>query len=204
MTVMIPEAAAEGEVVEGEIVGSPSQYRNAREVSPPATAGNGSNPQRQSQSAGGPSAQPSQKTYHRWVMAEFVGCIVLVGLTPLLNEPKDANGQPAATADVLFGADALVRLSALCVVFFILSLLSNQEKSGKFAAAFGGLIMTGILVNTSPAMWKQIGSLFGGDVGSGTQPQQSASQAAGGGGASWVKDVENAAVKALKQIIPWG
>jgi hypothetical protein len=199
MTVMIPE---EAEVVEGEIVDSPSAYRNARDVAPPAASGNGASPQRQSSSAGGPSPQPSQKTYHRWVMAEFVGCIVLVGVTPLLNEPKDADGNAVATQDVLFGADALIRLSALCVVFFILSLLSNHEKSGKFAAAFGGLIMTGILINTSPTLWKKMGSLFGGDVGSGTQPQQSASQA--GGGASWVKAVENAAEKALKQIIPWG
>jgi hypothetical protein len=221
MTVMIPEAAdaaaSEGEVVEGEIVddsNSPSVYREKRKSPPPVFAGNPSNPQRQSQSqsAGGPTITGPAKTYHRWVMAEFIGCIVLTGLTPLITQPKDAEGNDISGTDAMFGAEALIRLTALCVVFFILALLANHEKSGKFAAAFGGLILAGLLVNTDPTIWAKIGSLFKGNVGTGQQPTQPSSSSTSSGGLSGIKQdlsnlpsaIEKAAEQALKQIIPWG
>jgi hypothetical protein len=87
-------------------------------------------------------------------------------MTPLLDKPKTAEGDTVETGAALFGADALLRLSAICVVFLILSLMANHEKSGKFAAAFGGLILAGLLVHTSPAIWSKAGSIFGGHVGS--------------------------------------
>ena len=209
MTIMIPETA---EVVEGEIVDEPSVYRTARENPPPAPAGNGQNPKQQSQSASGPSGFQI-KSYHRWVMAEFIACVVLVGLTPLIKNPQDAEGNDLAPEDALFGAKALIRITALSVVFVILALLSNNEKSGKFASAFGGLVLAGVLINTSPDIWTKIGSLFGGNVGSGKQPAQSGTgQAGADGGISGIKqdlshlpaDIASAAEKALKEIIPWG
>lgn len=222
MTVMIPEAAEAasggGEVVEGEIVddsSSPSVYRERRSSPPPILAGNPTQPQRQSQSqsAGGPSITGPAKTYHRWVMAEFIGCIALTGLTPLITQPKDAEGNDVNNTDAMFGAEALIRLTALCVVFFILALLANHEKSGKFAAAFGGLILAGLLINTDPTIWTKIGSLFTGNVGTGQQPTQTGSTSSTSkAGLAGVKQdlsnlpsaIEKAAEQALKQIIPWG
>jgi hypothetical protein len=219
MTVMIPEAAeaAEGESAAGgesylQRIGQRRAARQDRQsfsqYSPPAAQGSANPPgnQRQSQSAGGPNITiTGGTTYHRWVMAEFIGCVVLTGMTPLLNEPKDVKGQPITTQAALFGADALLRLTALSVVFFILALLSNHEKSGKFAAAFGGLITAGLLVHTSPSLWKKIDAIFGGQVGSGQQPKQTATgSTATGGAGSFLKDVENAASSALKNIISWG
>jgi hypothetical protein len=213
MTVMIPEAV-EGDVAAGGAGETPLQKigqrrtdrqnrQNMSQFAPPAAQGNGSQPgnKQQSQSASGPTITfAGQTTYHRWVMAEFIGCVVLTGMTPLLDEPKDVEGQGITTQAALFGADALLRLTALCVVFFILALLSNHEKSGKFAASFGGLITAGILVNTSPALWRRLGAIFGGEVGSGKQPEQKATS----GGKSFLQAVEKEASSALKNIISWG
>jgi hypothetical protein len=207
MTVMIPE---EVEAIEGTVVDSPNSYRLNRVNPPPAPAGNGTTPKNQGQSANGPSGFEI-KSYHRWVMAEFIACVILVGLTPLIKAPQDAEGNDLAPEDSLFGANALIRLTAISVVFLILSLLSNNEKSGKFASAFGGLVLAGLLVNTSPDLWEKLGSLFGSNVGTGKQPTK-AGQGGTGGGVSGIKqdlsslpsDIKTAAEKALKDIIPWG
>lgn len=215
MTVMAVEAAEDASTAESGTLAEAQQQRISRQNPPPAPSGNGQNPQRQNQSAGGPSGPTINigggNTYHRWVMAEFIGCVILTGMTPLLTQPRDAEGNPVDldAKAALFGADALVRLSALCFVFLILALLANHEKSGKFAAAFGGLITAALLVNTSPALWTKIGDIFGGKVGSGTQPTQKGSGSGGGGGSgislsNIPGDIASAVGQAIKQLIPWG
>lgn len=162
-------------------------------------SGNGSSPgnQGQSQSASGPSILGGSalkgNTYHRWVMAEFVACIVIIAVTPLIGTPKNADGTEVdtSTKNILFGADSLVRMSAVCFAFFILSLLANGEKSGKFAAAFGGLITAGLLVNTPSDFWTKIGSLFGGGVGSGTQSEQASSENSASGPLAKIEALAN-------------
>jgi hypothetical protein len=210
MTVMAVEAAegAEDAATSGTLAGTQRQ-RLARQNPPPVPSGNGNNPQRQSQSASGPTINiAGGNSYHRWVMAEFIACIILTGVTPLLSKPKDADGNDVNldAKAVLFGADALVRLSALCAVFFILALLANHEKSGKFSAAFGGLITAALLVNTDPAIWTKLGDIFGGAVGSGVQPKQGSSSpgAAQKLPSTIGSNIKSAVEQALKQLIPWG
>lgn len=175
--------------IESDSGGTETETVRIGPYNPPAAQGDGSQPGKQAQSASGPSMPNINigggTSYHRWVIAEFIACVILTGATPLLSTPKDAQGNDvAAGSDILFGADALVRLSALSAVFFILGLLANHEKSGKFAAAFGGLITTALLINTSPDFWTKIGSMFSGQVGSGQQKAESGGSSGGSGSGS--------------------
>jgi hypothetical protein len=88
---------------------------------------------------------------HRVLVAEFVLCIVLIGLTPVLMR-KPANGK-------LYVPNDFVRLSAVSLLFFVLSLASASPRSSRVAAAFGGLVTLGTLYNASGSI-KAIGSIF--------------------------------------------
>lgn len=81
---------------------------------------------------------------HRLVIAEFLACIVLIGIAPILTRPA-GNGH-------LYVANDFLRLSATCLLFFVLALLSNQPKSARFAAAFGALVTLGALFNASQGL----------------------------------------------------
>lgn len=82
-------------------------------------------------------------TAHRVVIAEFAVCVVLVGADPVLTR------KPTGTHVYL--ANDFLRLSAVCMIFFVLALMSNSEKSSKVAAAFGGLVTAGIAFNAKQA-----------------------------------------------------
>lgn len=97
------------------------------------------------------------KSYHRAVLAEFIICVILVLLGAILT-PRVKNG-------VLEFVHVLVQLSAVCFVFFVLALLGAGKSTGKVAAAFGGLITLGVLLNSSGAIL-EIGKIF-----KGPQPQ---------------------------------
>lgn len=88
---------------------------------------------------------------HKIVVAEFVLCVVLVGLTPVLMRNPN-NGHVYIPND-------FVRLSAVCVVFFVLALLSNTPKASKVAAMFGALVTLGVIYNASQSL-SAIGSIF--------------------------------------------
>jgi hypothetical protein len=90
-------------------------------------------------------ALPS-KTYHRIILAEFVTCVVLISAVPFLT-PRKA-GAPAGSEAVSLAAP-LVRLTAVCILFFVLALMGSGQKSGKAAAAFGGLVTLGTLLNAT-------------------------------------------------------
>lgn len=90
---------------------------------------------------------------HRLVIAEFILVIFLIGFTPILTR-KSEDGKH------LYVANDFVRLSAACLTFFVLALLSNSPRSSRFAAAFGGLIALGTLFNANAGL-AVIAKLFG-------------------------------------------
>lgn len=81
---------------------------------------------------------------HRLVIAEFIACVVLIGASPLLTR-QSTNGH-------LYVANDFLRLSGVCLLFFILALMSNSPQMSRFAAAFGGLVTLGALYNANAAI----------------------------------------------------
>ncbi len=113
------------------------------------------------------------KTYHRYILAEFVACVAMIAGGMILIPAQGAKqGGGAATRSF---AKQLVQLTAVCIVFFILALAGGGEKTGKVAAAFGGLITLGVGWNLSE-MWGGLSKALGGPVpkkkpSSGSTPQ---------------------------------
>lgn len=103
-------------------------------------------------------AKGTAGSYHRMILAEFVLCLLLAVLGGILNPRKSKDG-------IISFVHVLVQLTAICLLFFILALLSSGERVGKVAAAFGGLVTLGVLLNSTPAI-KAIGKIFA--PGSGT------------------------------------
>lgn len=126
--------------------------------------------QRQSKGrgGGGPSvSMPSYEghaSYHGVVIAEFVVTIILIGMSPFLTPRTSTSGSPSDEAKAAAAATSLagplVRLTAASIVFFALALLSTGEKTGKIAAAAGGLIVLGVLLNATD-MFTAISQAFG-------------------------------------------
>lgn len=90
-------------------------------------------------------------TAHKVVIAEFILCVILIGLTPILMR-KPNNGH-------LYVPNDFVRLSAVCILFFALALLSNGKRSARFAAAFGALVSLGVLYNATGSL-NALGAIF--------------------------------------------
>lgn len=88
------------------------------------------------------------RTYHRIILAEFVVCVVLIAASPVLG-PRPQGSTAAGPVSL---AAPLVRLTAVCVVFFVLALMGAGARSGKAAAAFGGLVTLGTLLNATPVI----------------------------------------------------
>lgn len=103
--------------------------------------------------------------YHRVVIAEFVATIVIIGMSPFLVPRTDSSASPESEAKAAVRAMTLsaplVRLTAACIVFFVLALLSTGRKTGKIAAAFGALVTLGALINATD-MWTAVGQVFAG------------------------------------------
>ena len=79
--------------------------------------------------------------YRRILIAEFIVCVIILGLTPLA-------GKPGELGPVRF----MKRGSATCAFFVILGLVSAMGRSaGKAAAAFGGLVTVVLLVDQRSA-----------------------------------------------------
>lgn len=101
------------------------------------------------------------KSYHRFILAEFIACLVMIAAGMILV-PAQGEAQGAGAAGRSF-AKQLVQLTALCVVFFMLALASTGPKTGKVAAAFGGLVTLGVAWNMSE-MWTGLSKALGGPV----------------------------------------
>lgn len=101
------------------------------------------------------------KTYHRVVLAEFVVTILIIGASPIVVPQKQAAAADAeaAAATVTF-AGPLIRLTATCVIFFVLALMATGQKTGKVAAAFGALVMVGAMINATD-LWTALGHALG-------------------------------------------
>lgn len=93
-------------------------------------------------------AKPKEgATYHRVVLAEFIGAAVLAVVGGILSPRKRADGNPT-------WVHLIVQLTAICFVYFILALLSARPTLGKVAAAFGLLVLLGILMNSADSVRK--------------------------------------------------
>jgi len=117
-----------------------------------------------------PKGSLPSKTYHRIVLAEFVACIVLVGASPVLTPRTTAKGNTAVVDTTVSFAGPLVRLTAVCIVFFVLALMAAGPRTGKIAAAFGGLVLLGTALNATD-MFTAVAHAFG--------PAKAAGSAAG-------------------------
>lgn len=100
------------------------------------------------------SASLPKSTYHRYVLAEFIACLAMIAGGMIL-----VPAQGGGTAGRSF-AKQLVQLTALCVVFFMLALAGSGPKTGKVAAAFGGLVTLGVAWNLSE-MWGALAKALG-------------------------------------------
>lgn len=89
---------------------------------------------------------------HKLVIAEFIICVVLIGITPILMR-SPTNGH-------IYVPNDFVRLSAVCLLFFVLALLANSPQTSRFAAAFGALVTLGVAFNASQSL-TAIGNVFG-------------------------------------------
>jgi hypothetical protein len=107
----------------------------------------------------------SRTAYHRIVIAEFLATVVIICAAPLLVPRSAGSGTPgeeaAAAVRTIALSRPLVRLTAACVVFFILALLAGGERTGRVAAALGGLVALGALLNATDAL-AALGQMFTG------------------------------------------
>jgi len=97
------------------------------------------------------------------VIAEFLATIAIIALSPFLVSRTDTSDSPEAEAKNTVAhlklARPLVRMTAACLVFFLLALVANGREAGRVAAAGGALVMLGALLNATDA-WTALGQMF--------------------------------------------
>ena len=196
--------AGSGKVIEGQIVPSrPAGVtgRNTRtrpradRASDAATgAGLGQLLGNRASGRGRGSNPVARSTARQLLVAEFVLCMVILGLSPLTDRHKEDGPR-------LF----LRRAAAICVLFFLLGLVSAAGRGAtKAAAGFGGLVTLTLLVsersvfaalarmfNSRRASPDGPGEEFGADVGnviSNTVPNLPTGTGGTGGGAAGIGD----------------
>ena len=166
-----PAEAAAPQQGRSWLLGSPQQ-QTAPASSPAGPAG----PAGQAGAPGMPgmpgrrAAPAPAPVYHRIIIAEFAVAVLLAGASPILRPGGPIGRAKDSTALSLAGP--VIRLTAVCVVFFILSLAGTGERSGKIAAAFGGLVVLGMVFNSLPEL-TTLGLALGGPRkgGSSTNPE---------------------------------
>lgn len=110
-----------------------------------------------------PDLKPGGLGGNRVLVAEFVACMVVVGLGPLLNQTDSA-------------AAWLKKGAAVTGVFMVLSLIaSGGARASRICAAFGGLVTLGLLVNDR-ALFTRIVDLLGGAGGADTTEEEDVSE----------------------------
>lgn len=107
----------------------------------------------------------SSGTYHRIVIAEFLATVLIIAAAPFLVPRTSSSGTPeeeaAAAVKSASLSSPMTRLTAVCIVFFILALTANGARTGRIAAAFGALVMLGALLNATET-WQALGQMFAG------------------------------------------
>jgi len=91
-------------------------------------------------------ASGSGRTRVRIVAVEFIAAIVVLGLGYMFN--KDDTIKTWA-----------VRTCAVCLVYTVLAMLAAGDTSGRPAAAFGGLVLAGVVFSERD-MLVQVASIF--------------------------------------------
>jgi hypothetical protein len=86
--------------------------------------------------------------YTRWVLVEFIVTLLVVASHPFLAPRKGQEVSPATKSLAM----PLVRLTAVCLIYFVLALMASGPRAGKVAAAFGGLVMVGTIMNATDSM----------------------------------------------------
>lgn len=94
--------------------------------------------------------------YTSIIAAEYLASVVLIILSMGLVGTK-ASRTPAEV--IASPAIAMVRLTAVSLLFFVLAILSTGQKIGRIAAAFGGLVTAGVALNSSEE-WRSIARIF--------------------------------------------
>lgn len=90
---------------------------------------------------------------NRVLVAEFIACMVLVGVQPILGTTTDAAGW-------------LKKGAAVTGLFLVLSLVaSGGPRASKISAAFGGLVTLALLINSRDVLNGVIALLGGGGGG---------------------------------------
>lgn len=130
------------------------------------------------------------KTYHRIVLAEFATCLVLIGAAPIVAPATTSRKGHVEVDTGVSLAGPLVRLTALCVVFFVLALMASGQRAGKVAAAFGGLVTLGVAMN-SIEVFTALAKAFGGGKPGPAAPGAGAAAGAAGAAAAGAIPDEN-------------
>jgi drug/metabolite transporter superfamily protein YnfA len=73
------------------------------------------------------------------VLAEFLVCVLLIGAQAFMF--------PVGVGYSKSLVKPFTRLSATMLLFFVLALMTTSEKSGRFAAALGGLVVVAMLMS---------------------------------------------------------
>jgi hypothetical protein len=91
--------------------------------------------------------------------------VLIIAAAPFLVPRETGSDTPdkeaAAAVQSLSLSRPLVRLTAACVVFFLLALMANGARAGRTAAALGGVVTLGALLNATDT-WKALGQMFAG------------------------------------------
>lgn len=127
--------------------------------------------------ASGPSSGPSGR-WHTIILAEYLAVMLTLFATEILGKPGkgDAEQQDVTAATRTYSGIA-VRMTAASALFFVLALMSSGERAGKAAAALGGLVTLGAVINATP-VWAQAADVFKGS----TAKRETGVGSGGGGG----------------------
>lgn len=98
------------------------------------------------------------RAWQRVILAEFLACQAMIAGTMILA-PVQGAAQGAGTAARSFSRE-IVQQTAVCLVFFILALAAGGERTGKVAAAFGGLVTLAIAWHLSE-LWPALAAALG-------------------------------------------
>lgn len=169
-----PRAAATPSPARGTATGrqaSGSQRQSQGSKSKGIGQGGGPKPKTGGKGIGG-NAQPA-------ILVEFVLAILLTAFTPFATSKNPQGLSPYTGSDIL-------KLGALTLVYFILSLTSALGKNGaKFSAMFGLLILLGVGLNEAAnlaAAFNLLAGVPGTGGGSGMNGGGSTTNNEGGGG----------------------
>ena len=100
------------------------------------------------------------KAWQRFILAEFLACLVMIAASMILI-PATGQGQGSEGAGAGRSyARELVQLTAVCLLFFILALAGGGARTGKVAAAFGGLVTLGVAWHLS-GIWSALAAALG-------------------------------------------